>query len=184
MNVKVLGLVALLSALLVWSPANAATYTYSVDYLIGPDTVTGSITTTCNSCTLTGTDVTAWSFSVPALSLAISGTAPTALGGDLTASPTAIVWTPSGSPSIFGSLLQGGCIDFDAQACAAVVPFNFDAVSPTNPIVSGIAFTPLTIATATPLPAALPLFGSVVGVVGLLCRRRRRSVMAGAIATT
>ncbi len=85
MKTKLLGLLAILP-LLGLSPANAVGFTYTVDYTIAGDTVTGSITTTCDICSLiASTDVSAWNFSVPALSLSISGTTLSLGGtGDLT----------------------------------------------------------------------------------------------------
>ena len=47
---------------------------------------------------------------------------------------------------------------------------------------SNLQFATETVSSATPLPAALPLFGAGLGLMGLLARRGKRN-SAGAIAT-
>ena len=178
MKTKLLGLLAILP-LLGLSPANAVGFTYAVDYTIAGDTVTGSITTTCDNCMLTTADVSAWNFSVPALSLSISGTSLSLGGtGDLTVSPSAITWHPGGAGTEFLDPLVG-CVDFDGGHCGIGQPSQFDAINLSNSTeVSGATLQNLVIATATPLPAALPLFGTGLGVVGLLGWRRKRKAQA------
>ena len=179
MKTKLLGLLAILP-LLGLSPANAVEFTYAVDYMIGGDTVTGSITTTCDNCILSTADVSSWNFSVPALSLSMSGTAPTVASGDLDVTPSAIIWSPGGLITFFFDG-PNGCIDFDGLACGGSSPFAYDAdaLSRNNgAFIRSFAPGALAIATATPLPAALPMFGTVLGVVGLLGWRTKRKAQA------
>jgi hypothetical protein len=177
MKVTLLGIVAILSPLLGLSPANAATYTYAVDYMIGPATVTGSITTTCDSCVMTISDVTAWSFFVPSLSLSISGTAPVTATGVIDVTPMSIVWNPDTGHTVFLENLTG-CVDFDGVDCSASFPSAYDASNQMADI--SISTSPITIATstATPLPAALPLFATGLGALGLFGWRRKRKASA------
>ena len=180
MKTKLLGLLAILP-LLGLSPANAAMFTYAVDYSIDGFPVTGSITTTCDNCILTTADVSAWNFSQPALPLSISGSSGGVLGGgDLSITPSSIVWNPGGTSTFFSA--ANGCIDFDGIFCSFTEFSSFDAtliLSDGNEVViQGSLAAALTIATATPLPAALPLFSSVLGVVGLLGWRRKRKAQA------
>ena len=60
--------VMLIAAWLACLPAYATTYTYDVDYSFSysskniPGKITGFITTSCNSCILTATNILSWSF--------------------------------------------------------------------------------------------------------------------------
>jgi hypothetical protein len=175
--VALLGMVCL--PLLSLSPANAASFTYAVDYTISGVTVTGSITTNCDLCTITTSDVTAWNFSVPTLPLSISGTAPISALGDLSVSPAAITFTPSTNFTEFSG--SAGCVVFDLLNCGGIPdPGVFGAENTSNFfLITEVSTADVTIATAaTPLPAALPLFATGLGGLGLLGWRRKRKAQA------
>jgi hypothetical protein len=173
-NKKLLCLIALVALLGGMSPAQAATYTYAVDYDIGPDPVTGSIVLNCNSCDLSAGSIVSWSLT--ALGLTISGTNIFTSGvGALTVSPSQITFTPIGFDVAFVEAGQG-CAGFNTLDCGPVV--NQGAISWVN-FNTGIGTASSTtadvvIATATPLPAALPLFATGIGAMGLFGWRRKR----------
>jgi hypothetical protein len=86
------------------------------------------------------------------------------LGSDLTnATPT----PPQIMPLDF---FQGG----------AALMFSGPIVAFDDPVIVGEWDITIREETATPLPAALPLFASGLGVVGLLLRRRKRKAAASA----
>jgi hypothetical protein len=193
MKSKLLGLMALI-LLFGLSPANATTYpyTYNVSFTIGTantppvaDTVSGSITTDCdNNCALVGTDFGAWSFTLPGI-----GTITSSLGTGLFDTPTYL--TASSTGISFNGTGNGGPVTFSQTGVGAL---NFEGGLITDYTLPGgtvVAFNDLDdnssfqIATmaigTTPLPAALPLFGTVLGVGGLLgWRRKRRNALAAA----
>lgn len=182
-TISFMGLVALLLPL-AFSPANALTFNYTVDYTVNTAFVTGSIQTTCDACTLTTSDVTAWTFNVEVgamLSFSISGFAPTYAYGDLEITPTAIIFNSNGTTNrITEFRTDNDCVGFDEVQCDAPAAYYYDAENSSSGVQSHNTLAgPLTIATATPvtatpLPAALPLFATSLGVVGLLGWRRKR----------
>ena len=91
--------VMLIAAWLACLPAYATTYTYDVDYSFSysskniPGKITGFITTSCNSCILTATNVLSWSFTASdgtSDSSSNSGSGINASGDILQATPTGI----------------------------------------------------------------------------------------------
>jgi hypothetical protein len=96
-------------------------------------------------------------------------------GVDLAATPSSIVYTPN--PGGFTSFLgAAGCFDFDGLDCSPEPTGDYDAVNLNiTTEVNAFTSTPITIATVTPLPAALPLFASGLGFVGYLTRRKKRT---------
>ena len=176
MNAKLLGLMALLP-LLGLSPANAASYTYGLGFDIGTAEVAGIIQTNCDSCDLTALDLLGWSFTIrgPA-NFSISGnTATFDTPSDLLVSPSAITYSPTGGSTVFSA--TGGDVDFDflINVGHGQGYYGWQQFFPNGQQLGGSAFTngPITL-TATPLPAALPLFATVLGVGGLLGWRRKR----------
>ena len=84
----------------------------------------------------------------------------------LTNSGTTIVW-------------QDFTFDFMAGfATTALGFFNGDAPGGFNGGIDNVRIADLGAVAATPLPAALPMFASGVGLVGLLARRRKRKAIA------
>jgi hypothetical protein len=174
MKSKLLGLMApiLLFGL---SPANAATYTYNVSIAITTtDTVTGTINTDCDSCTLGATDIGAWSFTLPGIGT-ISGSVPTIvdLPTDLTASPTGLSFNGGfcGGPVTFNGAAGG--LNFE---CGMIADYlgtgsggDFDSRD-----LDDATLQIATMVSTTPLPAALPLFATGLGAMGLLGWRRKR----------
>lgn len=77
---------------------------------------------------------------------------------------------PSGTPQSFGPNGTGPWGTFSGMGAAAFIwsnPNNGDTAFFSTAIVSNVA--------ATPIPAALPLFLSAIGGLGLLARRKRRA---------
>ena len=121
-----------------------------------------------------------WSMSAsgiyPFTAFSASGTSADILGSDLSATPSLIEFI-SGDDDYTLFAASSGCFAFDAIACtpaadptfifaynqyeeAGIANYGIDAESP--------------IATITPLPAALPLYVTVLGFAGMLGWRRNR----------
>ena len=178
---KLLGLMAAVS-LLGLSPANATTYTYNVNFDVGGtdgsgNTATGTIMTNCDSCTLVGSDFVSWSFTLPGIGT-ISGSVPTIADTptDLTASSAGLSYngTVCGGPVTFNGTAGG--LNFECGGIADYVGTGSSGDKDFLDLDANSSFQFATVATnsATPLPAALPLFGTVLGVGGLLGWRRKR----------
>jgi hypothetical protein len=184
-----LGIAALALSL---SPARATTYDYAVDFAIGVHAVTGSIQTDCNNCVLSSSDLSSYQFfldgangfssSDPFISLSI-------VGSSLVATPTDVVFEV-GSPSSEFQLCAGGIAACSSSyvlaifgalsGSSSVISVNYEY--PNSPAGTGsggvggfytTSFDLATYTSATPLPAALPLFGSVLLLTGLVLRARR-----------
>jgi hypothetical protein len=185
MKSKLLGLMALFPFLGL-SPANATTYNYNVNFTLGSATITGTIATDCdNNCALVGTDFGAWSFTLPGI-----GTITSSLGTGLFDTPTFL--TASSTGISFNGTGNGGPVTFSRTGVGAL---NFegglitDYTLPGGTVIdsddfddnSNFQFATMAIGT-TPLPAALPLFGTALGVGGVFGWRRKRKNAAATAA--
>jgi hypothetical protein len=191
MKLKLLGLVACV-ALFGVSQAEASTI-YDVNDTAGSLSVTGTITTDGTIGVLGSGDILAWSLIIsgsgtPTPAMTSSNTNLLGLSeSDLTATADALVFNYSG--------VDGGALIFATSGGPFLGFVGWIAPSPSCllnhtsgclyledktslPVASGEADRSgdLTIATLapTPLPAALPLFGAGLGLMGLLARRRKR----------
>jgi hypothetical protein len=177
MKSKLLGLVApiLLFGL---SPASAATFTYSVSFAISTtDTVTGTLNTDCDVCTLGATDIGAWTFNLPGIGT-ISGSVPTVIDTptDLTASLTGITFngTVCGGPVTFNGAAGG--LNFECGMIADYLGTGSSGDLDSKDLDDTSSFQIATMATSTtPLPATLPLFAGGLGFVGYLAKRRKQN---------
>ena len=70
----------------------------------------------------------------------------------------------------------GPCLIQSAYACSPAD--SYTTASPEYAMMESIGYDPVTFQTATPLPAALPLFATGLGGLGLLGWRRRRRASA------
>jgi hypothetical protein len=188
----------LVAALIGMSPARASTFDYNVSIQLGLHHVTGTIVTDCDSCVLSPTDFVSWSFLLDGSNgISSSGTSPAGIlwtgSSPLTATFTSIIYSPN---LAFGAAIffcNGGTSLCDAAstelqfsdittAIAYLIGTTSQAVDfvGTGPDVE-VAFL-AEITGATPLPAALPLFATGLGALGLLARRRKRknATLAGA----
>lgn len=179
MKSKLLGLMApvLLFGL---SPAYATTYTYTVNFAISTtDTVTGTMMTDCDSCSLGATDFGPWSFKLPGIGTISSSDAgaTTAIGipTDLTASLAGLSYNGEGcgGPVTFNGGVGG--LNFE---CGFIADYPIPASTDKdfldldqNP---SFQFATMATTSATPLPAALPLFAVGLGSLGLFGWRRKR----------
>ena len=179
MKSKLLGLMALL-CLSGLSPANATTY--NVNFAISAsDTVTGIIMTDCDSCSLVGSDFSSWSFTLPGIGAiaSSSGTGLFDLPTDLTASLTGITFngTACGGPVTFTGAAGG--LNLECGFIADYVGTGSSGDTDFLDLDANSSFQIATMATsATPLPATLPLFGTVLGVGALLGWHRKRKAAA------
>jgi hypothetical protein len=191
MKSKLLGLMAIVP-LLGLSPANASTY--NVNFFLPSSTVTpfvyalvtGTIATDCDLCTLGLSDLGAWSFTYTGpgsmngtfsgnnsnISMPVAGTSPlSAGGGNIQYAFTAtgefeFLFVTGGAEN--DELIVGPnelVAELDCSGCEV-----YDTPQPAG----GFQFATEVAGTATPLPAALPLFGTGLGVMGLFGWRRKR----------
>jgi hypothetical protein len=157
------------------APASAATYNFSfaeTNDLIGGNFGSGSGTFTTSDTPVQFLGQT--TFEITSITGTVNGSAivaPTSANG-------------YGAYYTTGpSSLDGTGANFKTAAGTSVSFFfqeNLDAyrINLTSPFEDGLVsatFTPAV--SATPLPAALPLFAGGLGLVGFLSRRRKRSVM-------
>jgi hypothetical protein len=174
MKAKLLGLII---ALLGLSPASASTYTYEVNFDIGTLSITGTIVTACDNCVLDPNGyLVSWSFKASdGTSISSSDFGFIIYGSPiypLTAKPDAIFFNPGPPPGLLQFTYDGGYLGFQS---ADDVPSSIYWSGERYYVVYGLSsdFQIAEIST-TPLPAALPLFASGLGALGLLGWRRRR----------
>jgi len=194
MKSKLLGFIALVP-LLGLSPANATTYDFAVAFpaiFTSPSatTVTGTISTDCNnSCVLAPSDFLSWSFTFSGFLNATFSGGPSGVSqtgsSNLKAFPAVLQYVnpfvadgrsttfSSGSDSLaFIDLISSGsafpgeillAVGGSGQTGTEINVLNFATLTGTFPGPS-----------ATPIPAALPLFATGLGALGLLGWRRKR----------
>jgi hypothetical protein len=183
---RVVGLFALIAVAILAGAPSANASTYDVNFTIGTTTVTGDIVTTCDSCDVSNANITSWMFSwQDSSNSSFKGSASGITNGGF---GTVLL---AGSGFIqFGS--NPGSFETFSDAPSQV---SFGEAHPetcANPVTDCIVIQdadfsrefahvtqPFTIATeevvtTTPLPAALPLFATGLGGLGLLGWRRRR----------
>jgi hypothetical protein len=190
MKARFLGLIPFV-ALFSLSPASASIiYTYDVGFNIGTLSVTGTIVLGCaaiaieGSCGVSSPGI--WSFTGSdgvTLSSTDAGAYVTASPiYPLTATASAIIFNPNPPPGLVqfndnGSVLVFQSADDVAPEIAWLGAQGY-IISPASDV--QIA----TIVTATPLPAALPLFATGLDAMGLFGWRRKRKDAAAMIAAT
>jgi len=190
-----MGIVALVFTL---SPAHANSYVYDVDFAIGAHTVTGEITTDINSGYLTSTDISSWSFQLDnSNGFSSTGSNPVLVidGADsLSATSTSLVFNVSGSNEIL--FCEGGATPGSCQSTGYILqlettgddtvledycckhPGGGGSLAGDSPTLSSVQIATAAPA-ATPVPAALPLFASGLGALGLFgWRRKRKAALA------
>jgi hypothetical protein len=184
--------------------ANASTYNVDFSFSafdgdnpgtsLGIIHVTGTMVTTCDSCTLSaGGDIPSWSFSWDgpysgSASGAGSNNGPTGPNPELVASGGEIQFVGGAATYwIFTDHLTTSQLIFGTFSQLCSPPFATDCIQLQQSILGGhtdgnvlLPFTIATEVTSTPLPAALPLFASGIGGLGLLGWRRKRKPQAGA----
>ncbi len=199
MKSKLLGLMAVVASLGL-SPANASTY--NVDFFLPTSSVTpfvyalvtGTIATDCDSCTLDVSHLGAWSFTYTGpggmngtfsgnnsnILTPVTGTSPlSAAGGN-------ILYNYMAPGELEFLFVSGGAENDELIVGPNELVAEFDCsgceVYDTPQTFGGFQFATEVPGTgATPLPAALPLFGTGLGVMGLFGWRRKRK---GAAALT
>jgi hypothetical protein len=165
------------------APSHALTY--DVNFSDGTNTVTGTITTNGHTGALLPTDITGWNlvFHVGAATGITIGTVPLFFGNPLQASTSVLDFEPTGGDVAFvngdfwqllGTSHGGpfGASVYGKNNLITTVPFT----ALINDLPIGVA--ELTPPDNTPLPAALPLFATGLGALGLFGWRRKRKVSA------
>jgi hypothetical protein len=185
---KKLLLSAAFAVLLSAQTANTATFDVSFQFT-GTDnlsnlpatvTVTGTIVTDCDSCFLQQTDISSWSFTFSGglTGSASGGTSdPPGITGNVLSASGGVLTYESGGDAIFtgtGQSQMAFGLNVETQLRAQIL---------TSENVLGSVTLPFQIATeeivsTTPLPAALPLFATGLGGLGLLGWRRKRKAQA------
>jgi hypothetical protein len=164
-----------------WTAAKADVYTYDVSFAIGADTVAGTIVTNCDVCSLSPSDIMSYSFTINGganISSTDNSMVTGSIASPLTATPTAIDFIPTNTDSSlnFTDNDTRNGLDFttfsgqDSQIMYISSPAAFFTL---NIPTTNTSFTIAQIAT-TPLPAALPLFATGLGALGLLGWRKKR----------
>jgi hypothetical protein len=192
MKIKLCGLVALMALLNV---AHARATTFNLENLqIAPSySVTGSITTDSNTGTLVQSDISSWNLIIN------TGNGPVILNGPgspatSAANLTGLALTVVGTGLFFNyglstasffeigttALPNENVVLEDAGQGGPLLQFNDGVDSQSTSSVSGNV--QIGTASATPLPATLPLFATGVGAMGLLGWRRKRKNAAAPVA--
>jgi len=135
MRAKLLGLIVL-AAMFGVSPADAANYTYSVNFMLGNLTVTGSIVTTCQECILQAASIVSWTFIISGpptiqISSAYNTVQPLNTPGSspLTAGPTGIAFDLHGPAQ--GQFIFDDSVNANPGSNADFF-LKFDGNSPSN----------------------------------------------------
>jgi hypothetical protein len=176
---------------------------YDMDLAVGvSSSVTGFIETNCNSCILVSTNNISPNITNFSLSLNIDGNPPVVLtpsnsdgfnvlGPDLTATPTGIFFNFGAldGATVF-SIGQSGaaatsefCLSANINSCNVPTPLIFISTGPgvfseAFPGANTVEIASVASTSTTPLPAALPLFATGIGGLGLLGWRRKRKAQA------
>jgi hypothetical protein len=205
MKTKLLGVVACM-ALLGVSQAVAATITYNVDIVSGSDSATGTITTDGTIGVLSTSNITDWNLlltigsstadglsSSPSSSFIVDGNAftasPTGLffnfgdtTGTLNKAPYTLAQFNFISSTEYGQLqfVNAEATDYNGQVSAVEIFTSINPIIQTS--IPETITSPVQIASTTPLPAALPLFATGLGAMGLLGWRRKRKNNAAIVA--
>ena len=177
-----LGLVASMAVLVLSGSSASSATTYSVD--VAPSngiSVTGTLTASVLGTLSTG-DLTAWDLVIKnasgSFTLTDANSAATVSGNDLTATSSLLAFDfPSTSGGTVTILAPGGMDGFELFD-AGVSSAGGLTVLVSGSAMTGDAFTSNTIGTVIPLPAALPLFATGLGAVGLLGWRRKWKAQA------
>jgi hypothetical protein len=184
MKTKLFGLIAAVAFCSPW-PAMASQYFYDVNFDINSTLVSGTITTTCDSCDLTASNVSSWSFSANG-GLSISSTEPSAFvstfayaTSPLFAQPSQLHYDSTAPGDIYFAG-DGGLntfLFFDNTGATPEIGYRAP-VNNEQPVPS----TDFRSISSTPIPAALPLFVTGLGGLGLLGWRRKRKNAAAVAA--
>jgi len=192
---------ALVAALVLANASHArANIVYEVDETFVPNAiptsayVDGTITTDGNFGVLSATDIFAWNLTissdthVPIITLTNANSAVSVSGSGLTATPLFLLFNYNSDPKAFLKFTEDPSIAdsriiyesgssfgfFGAQGCTPPVPGLESCENQPAEFRSGIGV----VGVVTPLPAALPLFATGLGALGLLGRYRKRKAAA------
>lgn len=167
------------AALMVALPMSAkADYVYNVDYKINSSTITGVLVLNCDSCNVTSADLVSWSFG------GLSGTAASFSGSNLSASPTAITFTPITSANsdfagltasfYFGAGVVSGGSGSGSVPCIAAGAGGYGFCT-YGALTTATAANPLVIATIASVPEPSTWAMMILGfsAVGFMAYRRR-----------
>ncbi len=184
MNRKLLGLIACIALV---GPAEAATY--DIDLVESTYTISGTMTTNgsspVTSADLTGYDLTVANSGTTLFELTTANASPSTplfAGSDLTTTSTQIFFNfgdTSAPGSAFFESSGPDSLEFlnefsNAPASNGLIEIGLPGVAQVQLNVSGNVLLGSVPVSATPLPAALPLFAGGLGLIGWLGRRRKR----------
>jgi hypothetical protein len=159
------------------TPSGAAPITYNVDLIVGPGTITGFIETNGDIGVLSTGDITDWSLTLfdGAASVTIQPGAVGVSGSSLTATSTGLFFDFSGlSGAFFGFPTDPYLCFEDATGACSFHPSTISMNIPGGIGPFWVSYSGnVEIASAVPIPAALPLFVTGLAGMGLLGRRRK-----------
>jgi hypothetical protein len=167
------------------TPSNAASITYNMDLALGPGTITGFITTNGDIGVLSTGDVIDWNLTLSdgAVSLTIQPGTVAVSGLSLTATSSGLFFDFSGvSGAFFGFPTDPYLCFEDATGACSLHPSTISMNLPggIGPFLVSYSGN-VEIASAVPIPAALPLFASGLVGLGLLGWRRKRRARIAAV---
>jgi len=163
-------------------PSSAASLTYHMDLAVGPGTITGFITTNGDIGVLSTGDIIDWDLTLfdGAASLTIQPGTTAVSGSSLTATSTGLFFDFSGvSGAFFGFPTHPYLCFEDATGACSLHPSTISMNVPGGIGAIWADFSGnVEIASAVPIPAALPLFASGLVGLGLLGWRRKRKALS------
>jgi len=166
------------------SATRANSIIYDVNFNDGTNSVTGTITTNGQTGVLLPTDITGWSlvFQVGGATGITIGTDPTFFLSPLRASTSVLDFEPTGGDVAFANGDFWQLLGTSHSPPFGAEVFVRNGVTTTVPFTALFNDLPIGVAelTPTPLPAALTLFATGLGALGLLGWRRKRKVQAAA----
>jgi hypothetical protein len=150
---------------------------YDVNFNDGTNSVTGTITTNGHTGVLLSTDITGWNlvFHAGGGTGITIGTVPSFFGSPLVASTSVLDFEPTSGDVAFvnGDFWQ--LLGTSHSPPFGAMVFVRNGVTTTDPFTAPFNDLPIGVAEpdTTPLPAALPLFATGLGALGLLGWRRK-----------
>lgn len=179
MKSKLLAVAALAVPISFATPSNAITY--NVNLSVGPGSITGFIATNGDIGVLSTADITDWKLTIfdGVTSATIQPGTILVAGSSLTATPSGLFFDFSGGPGGFLGFPSAPflCLEDASGACSAH-PSTISIDVPGGAAAFWVNYIGNVEIGATPLPAALPLFATGLGALGLLGWRRKRKQAA------
>jgi PEP-CTERM motif len=175
-------------ALVSMQPAKASLFTYEVNIALPSNTLTGEIVLNCDSCDVTTSSLSSWTLHASP-TLNATGTGATFSGVDLSATPSAIIFTPTiGADTIFAAGVPGNNLalffgSVNVAGFCGIVGAGSGSIGAceNGGLLLSTTTSPLTIATiaaAAPEPSTWAMMILGFAGIGAMTYRRRKVVVA------